>query len=374
MNLKHFGPVQAWTDNGWHMGRIAAPIAVMSRLEANRSADIGNIPRLKPLSRKDFPRKGPYSRRIPSGYDSPQPSMSAPQIPDEGRHRENIHLGAAALLGEVFFLVVISTIAKSLYTEVSVPVLLLLRYAFSLPLLLAAGLATRGAQALAIVNRQAQMMRCIFGLTALVGWYFAITLIEISRVVALVQVMPVFITILAPILLGESVGIRRWSAVAAGLVGVLVILKPGTEGWADFGNFLALGTAFVAALMFLSLRKLGQSDSPVSTAIWYNAFGSVVLLSWCLAFAQEWPTETAIWLVLAGCGALSSLQQLLLSLSHKLAPASKLAPFHFFAVPLSAASGILFFDEQITLTYVVGTSIIVGSAYYILVREGKRRR
>ena len=60
-----------------------------------------------------------------------------------------------------------------------------------------------------------------------------------------------------------------------------------------------------------------------------------------------------------------------MALSHKLAPASALAPLHYFAVPIAIAIGILVFDERLTWSFLLGTSVIVGSTYYILVRERK---
>lgn len=287
---------------------------------------------------------------------------------------EDFFLGAAALLGEVVLLIVISTIVKSLSSDTSVAVLLLFRYVFCLPLLLAYGLARRGKHVFSIVNLRAQTLRSVFGVLALFSWFLALSKVELAKVTALVQVMPVFITILAPVILREKVGIRRWSAVVFGLLGAIIILKPGTDGWFQIGIAYAFAAAFFAALMFVYLRSLGRSDEPVSSAIWYNFFGSVVLFLYCVATDQSWPDEITVWLVMIGCGFLSSIQQFLISLSHKLASASKLAPFHYFAVPLSVASGMIFFDERIGTAYVIGTAIIIGSAYYIFVREHRLRR
>jgi len=128
--------------------------------------------------------------------------------------------------------------------------------------------------------------------------------------------------------------------------------------------------------MFIFLRRLGRSDAPISTSLWYNSAGTVFIALAMLATEAELPALTSennfIWFVLIGAGVASSFQQFLMAWSHQLAPASALAPVHYSAVPLSILIGILFFDEQLGVSFVLGTSIIIGSAWYIFNREKQR--
>ena len=288
--------------------------------------------------------------------------------------QSDVSLGATALLGEIFLSMIIAAAIKFLSGEVSIPAILLFRYAFSLPILVLIAFYQRGRNALKVVDAKALALRIVFGLLGLPTWFLAISTIDLTKATALSQTMTVFITILAPLLLGEKVGIRRWSAVLIGLVGALILLQPGTEGWLQPGVLYGIAAPFFAALMFVFLRKLGRSDAPATTATLYNCCGTLVFGMWCLLANVNWPSGSVDWLLLIGCGLLAGVQQLLMAWSHKLAPASTLAPLHYFAVPMAIFVGILIFDERITGSFLLGTSVLIGSTYYILVRDRKVRR
>ena len=287
----------------------------------------------------------------------------------ERTENQNITLGATALLAEIALSMAVATIVKFVADDVSVLVILLFRYLFCLPLLFTYGVFDRGLNVMRVVNRRALVLRTVFGITALSAWMAAISRIEISTVTAICQTAPVFITLFAPIVLGEQIGLRRWSAVLIGLAGTMIILRPDQEGWLHFGTVAAIASPFFAALMFVYLRKLGRSDAPVTTAICYNIAGAAVFSVLCLALPVSLPAAPHDVMLLIGCGMLSSVQQFLMALSHKLAPASTLAPLHYSAVPLAVGIGIVAFDETISWSFLMGTAVIISSTYYIFVRE-----
>ena len=203
---------------------------------------------------------------------------------------QNVPLAMAALLCETSLLMVIATTAKWFAADVSVQVFLLFRYVFCLPLLATVSLWHFGLGAFVVADRRAFALRSVFGLFGLSFWIFAVSKIEITRATALSQTLPVFITLLAPLILGEKVGIRRWSAVGAGLAGAMILLRPDLDGWLQPGIAYAVAAPFFAALMIIYLRKLGATDSPVKTATLYNLFGAAVFSAWCLAGDFNWPT------------------------------------------------------------------------------------
>lgn len=291
----------------------------------------------------------------------------------ERTENQNIALGAAALLTEIVFSVAVATIVKLVSADVSVLVILLFRYLFCLPLLIVYGLFDRGLYVLRIINHRAQALRTVFGIIALSAWMAAVSRIEITTATAVFQTAPVFITLFAPIVLGEQIGLRRWSAVCIGLAGTIIILRPDQEGWFQIGTIAAIASPFFAGLMFVYLRKLGRSDAPVTTAICYNFVGAAVFSVLCLALPVTLPAAPLDVTLLIGCGMLASIQQFLMALSHKLAPASTLAPLHYSAVPLAIGVGIVVFDETISWSFLVGTAVIISSTYYIFVRERKVR-
>ena len=288
------------------------------------------------------------------------------QQPSDSRQ---VSLGMAVFLLELTLAMTIAAIVKMISAEISVAIILLSRYLYSLPLLLVFGFWQLGGGALSLSDRRTMLLRCVVGLIGISCWLQAVSRIEISKATAIIQTMPVFITILASVLIGERVGARRWSAVLISLAGALILLRPDLAGWFEAGVAYAFCAALFGGFMFVCLRKLGQSEAPVATAIWYNLFGVVVMLLWCIATGAEWPESTAGNVALLLCGIMASVQQWLLALSHKLAPASTLAPLHYAMVPMSIVIGILVFDEVITLSFLFGSGTIIGANYYIYLRE-----
>ena len=288
-----------------------------------------------------------------------------------------VGLGASALVGEIAFTFVIAALVKLLYPAVPIFAVLFCRYLFCLPLLFAYGGFQRGRDVLQINDWGVLTRRIVCGILGLTTWFLAVGLIDISLATALAQTMPIFITILAAPLLGEVVGWRQVGAVLAGFAGVLVLLGPVEVGGNLAGIAYGLACPFFAGLMFIYLRKLGPGESPVSTALWYNMTG--VLFAFVLGMvdgsmaALVGGSLTAdAWLMLVAVGVLASFQQFLMAASHVFAPASVLAPVHYVAIPIGVVTGIVFFGERITPSFVAGMAILLLANYVVLVRGGRK--
>ena len=124
---------------------------------------------------------------------------------------------------------------------------------------------------------------------------------------------------------------------------------------------------------------LGKTNASIPTAIWYNSFGVVVSLMILFVsenyFNNSFPSliyKDLPWDYLLALGLLASFQQFFLAESHRYADASALAPFHYLAIPIGIAFGVVLFNEIITVKFIIGTLIIVASNYYILIREKAR--
>ena len=216
-------------------------------------------------------------------------------------------------------------------------------------------------------------MRTGFGFMGLITWFLAISKIDISLATALLMTMPIFITALSIVIAKERVGLRRLTSVLLGFVGVLVLLFPITPELDLWGVVFALLGSIFAALMFVYLRILGRSDPSVSTAIWYNSTG-VILAGVLICIASGFDLEVNFSdpnpiYILVSLGFLASFQQFFLAQSHIHAEASALAPFHYLSIPFGVGVGILLFGEVITVKFLIGTTIIVISTYYIFLRE-----
>ena len=287
--------------------------------------------------------------------------------------QSNNQLGAVFLVGQIVMSLVLASMVKVLQPDFSVFVILFFRYLFCLPLLVAYAIFTRGAQFLNITNIQGLALRTGFGLLGLTMWFLSIIYLDISLATALSQTMPIFITGLSVLIAGEKVGLKRSASVFVGFLGVVVLIFPLTPTVNLLGVFYALLGAFFSALMFVYLRVLGRTDPAVTTAIWYNSTG--VVLASIIAFSfddfdaiQQLSSLTPLYLLIA-LGVCASFQQFFLAQSHMYAQASMLAPLHFLAIPLGIGIGIMFFNESITLKFLMGTAIIIASTYYIVMRE-----
>lgn len=247
------------------------------------------------------------------------------------------------------------------------------RYLFCLPLLVVYAIYTRGHQFLSITNIRGLALRTGFGVLGLSMWFLSIINLDLSLATALSQTMPIFITGLSVFIAGELLSFRRLASVLVGFLGVLVLIFPLTPSLNLWGVLYALLGAFFSALMFVYLRVLGRTDPAVSTSIWYNSMG--VILTGALTYSldgfdamSELTRLSPLYLLIA-LGVFASFQQFFLAQSHMYAQASILAPLHFLAIPLAMAVGMLFFDEVITVKFLLGTGIIIASAYYIFLRE-----
>ena len=224
-----------------------------------------------------------------------------------------------------------------------------------------------------LVAVQGLAIRTAAGLTSLGCFYAALDLMPLSKAMVLFQTLTLFVTLLAPLILGERVGWRRWTAVAVGFLGTMIVLKPDAQGWTAAGIMFGLGSPLFGAIMLIALRRLGQHDSALSTSVWYNSIGTVTFAGLVAVQGLALPTAPSDLMILAALGILSSFQQFFMAFSHRVAPATALAPFRYLAIPMGIVAGILFFGEVLTFEIVIGSAIIIASSIFILRRERQLR-
>ena len=299
--------------------------------------------------------------------------MSGTGTPEPDGGQVNLPLGVSVALGEIAIMVAVSVLVKLVSAEIDTVTVLLFRYLLCLPLLVATALWQRGGEALSITAPRTLAIRIVTGLISLACFYAALDLMALSLVTVLFQTLTLFVTFLAPFLLGERVGWRRWTAVLVGFGGTVLLLNPSAAGWTMAGVLLGLGSPFFGAMMMIALRRLGRRDSPATTAVWHNASGAAIFAVIVLASGAKMPSTSTDVGILVAVGLLSSFQQFGLAFSHKLVPASILAPLHYLAIPMGIGAGILLFGEVLTPETVIGSAIIIASSIFILRRERQLR-
>ena len=283
----------------------------------------------------------------------------------------NLPMGVVLSIGEILFTVAIAALVKLISGDISVFMILFFRYFFCIPLLLLTALLQRGRAAFRVESRTNLAIRSAMGLGSFGCLFAALQTIDLSKMTALLQTIPVFVTLLAPFLLGETVGWRRRMAVAIGFIGVVLIIDPSTGNWLNKGVLLGLASPFFGALMLLSLRRLGQTDHPSTTALWYNIIGAAVFFGVSVSLDTAWPDTVDILVLLCLIGVMSSFQQFFLAHSYKLAPASVLAPLRYLSVPFGVGASVIFFDEILTPSFFIGTAILISASFFILKRTQK---
>lgn len=187
----------------------------------------------------------------------------------------------------------------------------------------------------------------------------------LGQVAAVFQVAPLMITALAALVLHEPVGARRWIAVAIGLCGALIIIRPGAEVFSA-SSALPLAAAACYASFAIALRKLGDQD-PLNTLLMTTL---LVTLGASLLVPMVWrPVDAGDLTALIGLGALGALAQFCMISALSLTPASILAPFNYTQLVWAMLIGLAAFGEIPGVWTLTGAAVIVGAGIYVWRRE-----
>ncbi len=214
-----------------------------------------------------------------------------------------------------------------------------------------------------------QAVRIMAGLGSMGGFFYVFPRMALVDAYAISFAAPFFMVALAVPLLGEPVGWRRWSAVAVGFAGVIVMLDPFGISFHAM-SLVVLAATFCYSLSTVMVRLTSRYDHDAATLFWFALVSSVLSL---IAGAPEWIWPTAIdWVWLVLLGALGGVAQVLVTRAWRLAPASVLAPFDYASIVLAVLYGYLWFREEPSWTVWLGLPLVIGSGLYILHRERVR--
>jgi drug/metabolite transporter (DMT)-like permease len=211
-----------------------------------------------------------------------------------------------------------------------------------------------------------QLLRGLILLCANICFFYAISVISLAKALTLAFVAPLIVTAFSPILLGEKVGIRRWTAVILGFIGSLVVIRPGFVEL-NLASFAALGTGIMYGFYLIITRKLSTSDNPLLTLLLTGLVGLFVI-SGTMPFVWVNPSSSQ-WTMMASIGVFACIGHLFLILSLKYADASKLAPFSYFEIITNIIIGYYFFNDFPDNFTFLGLFIIITSGIYISRRE-----
>jgi len=211
-----------------------------------------------------------------------------------------------------------------------------------------------------------QLIRGLLLFCANILFFYSISIISLAKALTLAFIAPLIVTGLSSFLLGEKVGIKRWTAVIIGFIGSLIVIRPGFVE-INLASIAALGTGVMYGFYLIVTRKLHNSDNPLLTLLLTGVVGAI-LGSMIMPTVWVQPTINE-WYMMFAIGFFASIGHLFLILSLRYADASKLAPFGYFEIVPNIIIGYFFFNHLPNQWHFIGLFIIISSGVYIFRRE-----
>jgi drug/metabolite transporter (DMT)-like permease len=217
------------------------------------------------------------------------------------------------------------------------------------------------------------LIRNIFHFTGQNLWFYAITVIPLAQVFALEFTAPLWVLVLAPLVLGERLTKIRILAAFAGFIGILIVTRPSAET-INIGTFAAMAAAIGFAGSILFTKRLTRTETLTCILFWMTLSQSIFGVI-CAGFDGDiaLPSITTTpWLAVIALGGLTAHFCLTTALS--IAPATLVTPVDFLRLPLIAIIGMLFYQEPIDVLVILGATLIFGANYLNLWSETRQKR
>jgi len=284
--------------------------------------------------------------------------------------REEVRRGIVYVVASIFVFALTNALIKWLVARYSVVEIVVFRSTFALvPCLYL--VATRGGiLALRTKRLHQHVTRSILQFVSMICIFTAFGLMPLADAVAITFASPLFLTMLSIPLLGEQVGIYRWSAVIVGFVGVLTMVQPG-PGLLHSGALFPLANALINACVTIAIRRMTLTEAS-TTLVFYQTLVTGVIALVLVPFF--WVTPDLVDLVLfSATGLLSGIAQFWWMQGCRFVPAAVAAPFSYTSMIWSLALGYLVWSDVPSAAVFAGATIVIASGLYILYRETIRR-
>lgn len=247
------------------------------------------------------------------------------------------------------------------------------RQFLTLPLILGYVLATTGSiKALATKRPGTQILRGIYGTVGMVLNFGAVILLPLAEATTINFTVPIWAVLLSIVLLKERVGVWRWSAVLLGFLGILVIAQPGGGHFPLYGALVALGGAFMIALISIQVADLNRTDKPL-TIVFYFACVTTPITALALPFVMTAHDSTG-WLLLLGIGLSGAIGQLLLTAALRFGKVASVIVMDYSGLFWATLYGWWLFDMLPPASTWLGAPLIVIAGLVIAWREHRLTR
>jgi len=246
------------------------------------------------------------------------------------------------------------------------------RQFITIPILLAWVLTTTGIGALATTRPGKHFLRALYGTTGMLLTFGAVILLPLAEATTIGFSAPIFAVILSSLLLKEHVGIWRWSAVVIGFVGIVLIAQPGGGHIPLFGALVALGSAFMIALISIQIADLNRTEKPITIVFYFAAFSAPMTMV-ALPFVFT-PHDATGWWLLLGIGLTGAVGQLLLTAALRFGKVASVIVMDYSSLFWATLYGWLLFGMLPPASTWFGAPLIVLAGVVIAWREHRLAR
>lgn len=214
-----------------------------------------------------------------------------------------------------------------------------------------------------------QVVRGIVSVFSMTTWYYALAILPLADAGALSFTTAIFVTLGAALMFGESVGLRRWSAVVVGLIGTVIVLRPGS-GLLTLGAVAALGSSILWAFSLLMAKNLSKYDSSL-TITFYQPLMITPFALLATIPVWVWPSPDT-WLILFGMGLVAGVGNFAYVHALRIADASLSMPADYVRLLWMVGWGYLLFAEIPAMSTWIGAALIIMSTLFITWRESRQ--
>jgi drug/metabolite transporter (DMT)-like permease len=275
-----------------------------------------------------------------------------------------VRLGAVASLATMAMLIKLANQRGVAFLE-----LLFWRQFLSVPILLGWALCTTGLGILATKRLGTHARRAIYGMIGMVCNFGAVVLLPLAEATTFGFTAAIWAVILSMLLLKDKIGVWRWTAVLLGFAGVLIIAQPGDGHIPLYGALVALGGAFMVALISIQVADLGRTEKSLTIVFWFATISSPVL-ALALPFTFQ-PHSTENWLLILGIGFFGTLGQLMLTAALRFGAVASVIVMDYSMLFWATLYGWLIWEQFPPATTWLGVPLIIGAGLVIAWRERK---
>ncbi len=278
--------------------------------------------------------------------------------------------GAAFLMAAALFFSLMVALIKLLGQNYDITQILLVRQVI-ITAIVAPAIWSNFPGALKSTRPVLQIIRIVLALAAMLMGFTAVVHLKLADVTALAFAKSFFVTIFAVIILKETVGLRRWAAVAVGFLGVMIMLRPGADAFSVYGLY-AVVSAGCAGLVMVIIRIMSRTDAPITILTW-QAIGVGLVIAIPGIWYWQWPNMTE-WILFVAMGIVSYIAQMFNIYAYKWGEASVLASLDYVRLIYATILGYFIFSNLPGSQTWIGAAIIIAASIYTISREAKRKQ